>query len=144
MRTVMVAGRTGCGKTTFCQALAGLEHAVRKTQAVEILNAAIDTPGEYLENRRFYKALLVTSIEAEVIILMQDCTDPESMFPPAFASMFSGKPVIGVVSKIDLGTPDSAERAADILGCAGADPVFRVDSIGGAGVDAVRSLLTEE
>ncbi len=141
MRTVMLVGRTRCGKTTFCQALFDQDRREKKTQTVEILNTAIDTPGEYLENRRFYRALLVTSIEAEVIILMQACTDETSIFPPMFASMFSDKPVFGVVSKADLGNADAVARAREILVAAGADPVFAVDSLTAAGIDEARKFL---
>lgn len=142
MRTIMLVGRTHCGKTTFCQALFEKERREKKTQTVEILDGAIDTPGEYFENRRLYRALMVTSIEAEVIVLMQDCTDAESMFPPLFATMFSGKPVLGVVSKVDLGDPDKVARAREILAAAGADPVFTVCSLDGEGITGVRAALS--
>ena len=141
MRTVMLVGRTSCGKTTFCQALAGLGRVEKKTQMVEIVSAAIDTPGEFLENRRLYKALLVTAAEAEIIAFMQDSLQGESMFPPGFAAMFSGKPVFGLVSKADVGTPESTLFAERVLREAGADPIFRVNSLTGEGVEEVRRIL---
>ena len=37
--------------------------------------SAIDTPGEYLENRGMYKALVVRGVEGDVIVFVQDATD---------------------------------------------------------------------
>lgn len=141
MKTVMLVGRTECGKTTFCQALNDRERCGQKTQAVEVMGAIIDTPGEYLENRRYYKALLVSSVEAEVIVLIQDCTDTESIFPPSFATMFAEKPVFGVISKIDLGSQELIDRAEEILMQAGADPIFHVNGLTGQGTDEIRREL---
>lgn len=143
MRSVMLVGKTRCGKTSLGQALAGQALSDKKTQAIEILHAAIDTPGEYLENRRFHRALMVSAVEAGVIVFMQDCTDEDSMFAPGFASMFMGKPVLGVVSKIDKGSPAEQARAAAILREAGAEAVYPVSSLTGEGLDALRSALEE-
>lgn len=141
MKTVMLVGRTQCGKTTFCRRLLGLGGEAPKTQAIEILATAVDTPGEYLENPRFYRALLVSSVEAETILFMQDCTEPASIFPPAFAAMFPGKTVYGVVSKIDLGTAEQAATAEDRLRQAGATRVFRASGRTGEGMAGIRTAL---
>ncbi|MGL5354913.1 MAG: EutP/PduV family microcompartment system protein, partial [Clostridium sp.] len=66
MKKVIFIGKTGCGKTTLCQSLDSEEIKYRKTQSVEIYNSSIDTPGEYLENRFYYKALIVTSADADL------------------------------------------------------------------------------
>jgi predicted CopG family antitoxin len=79
--------KTGCGKTSFSQVINNRELYYKKTQAIEIVDKVIDTPGEYLENRRLYKALLVSAVDADLIILLQDCTDHQSMFAPGFATM---------------------------------------------------------
>ena len=46
MKRVMMMGRVSCGKTTLCQYLLGQELRYHKTQTVQILGDAIDTPGE--------------------------------------------------------------------------------------------------
>lgn len=143
MKRFMLVGQTRCGKTSLCQALYDMPLEDRKTQAVELFAAAIDTPGEYLENRRFYRALLMSAVEADAVVLMQDCTDDTSMFAPGFASMFSGKPVIGIVSKIDLGTPEQIAASRQILEDAGCATILQVSSVTGEGLDAVRSEMAE-
>ena len=45
MSRVIFIGKTGCGKTTLCQKLNELEIKYKKTQAVELYDNAIDTPG---------------------------------------------------------------------------------------------------
>ncbi len=43
MGRVIFMGKTGCGKTTLCQALNNLEIKYKKTQAIELYDNAIDT-----------------------------------------------------------------------------------------------------
>ena len=60
-------------KTTLCQRLFQKELQYQKTQSIELVGGtAIDTPGEYVENRAFYRALVVSGVEADVILLLQD------------------------------------------------------------------------
>ena len=68
---VMLLGKIGCGKTTLTQRLNEQDVVYAKTQAVSYENNIIDTPGEYIENKFFFRALLVTAAEAEKIIFVQ-------------------------------------------------------------------------
>ncbi|CAH8772910.1 EutP/PduV family microcompartment system protein [Paenibacillus dendritiformis] len=143
MKTIIFAGSTGSGKTTLCQWLHGQEIAYKKTQAVETFDQAIDTPGECIENRYLYKMLLVSSVDADVIGLVQDCTKEESYFPPAFATMFA-KPVIGIVTKTELArTDEDIAQARAFLQAAGAERIFEVSTVENVGVDALRAYLEE-
>ncbi|BFH16782.1 EutP/PduV family microcompartment system protein [Paenibacillus melissococcoides] len=143
MKTIIFAGSTGSGKTTLCQWLHGQEIAYKKTQAVETFDQAIDTPGECIENRYLYKMLLVSSVDADVIGLVQDCTKEESYFPPAFATMFA-KPVIGIVTKTELArTEEDIAQARAFLHAAGAERIFEVSTVENVGVDALRAYLEE-
>lgn len=142
MRRIMLVGGVGSGKTTFCQALYGMAQEYQKTQSVQVINSTIDTPGEYLENRTLYRALTVTAADADVIVLVQDCTKEQSCFPPGFAGMF-GKPVIGLVTKSDLA--DGAHMlclAEEKLRLAGCQTIFQISSKLLEGIEAVKSYLT--
>ena len=68
MKKIMLIGRTGCGKTTLTQKLNNEEVKYKKTQAVSYKNRIIDTPGEYVENKMYYKSLLVLSSDAKIIV----------------------------------------------------------------------------
>ena len=141
MKKIMLVGRTGAGKTTFCQAIYGEELRYQKTQAVEIIHGAIDTPGEYLENRRLYRALIVTAAEADLMVLLQDCTDGQCWFAPEFAGMF-GKPAIGLVTKTDLAADEQALRVAEEkLPLAGCQRIFHISSKENTGIDEVKAYI---
>jgi ethanolamine utilization protein EutP len=137
---LMIMGPVSAGKTTLCQYLAGLPLAYGKTQTVEIIGSAIDTPGEYTENHRFQNRLLVTSADADMILLAQDCTAELSYFSPGQASMFA-VPAAAVITKTELAPPGGLERARKMLDLAGASPVFAVSAFTGAGMAALTAFL---
>lgn len=141
MKKLMMMGRVSCGKTTLCQYLMGRELTYHKTQTVQIMGDAIDTPGEYVENRALMRGLTVTAVDADAVLFLQDCTDPECRFSPGQAAMY-GRPVIGVVTKTDLAPSSQAlEDAKSLLEMAGADPVFFISSYTGEGVPALVDYL---
>ena len=133
MKNIIFIGKTGCGKTTLCQKLHNMALTYKKTQAVDMFQKAIDTPGEYLENKNFFSALFVTSVEAARIALVEDATSDKTLFPPHFASRFA-KEVIGVVTKCAIAAPDQVEKARARLALAGAKKVFCVDTLSGDGI----------
>lgn len=141
MKKVIFIGKSGSGKTTLCQKLNEEELKYRKTQSIEIYNQSIDTPGEYLENRFYYKALIVTSVDANVIALLYDCTSDESFIPPGFASMFA-KEVIGIITKIDLAKDnEDIIRATRNLESAGVSKIFMVDILSGKGIEDLKNYI---
>lgn len=141
MKKVIFIGKSGSGKTTLCQRLNKEELSYLKTQSVQIYNETIDTPGEYIENRFYYKALVVTAADAEVIALIYDCTQEESYIPPGFSSMFS-KEVIGIITKIDLAkSMQDIELAEEKLKVAGVTKIFKVNNIDGTGIDELSKYI---
>ena len=60
----------------------------------------------------------------------------QSMFPPAYSSMFA-KPAVGVVTKQDLATEQQVAHAKQYLKAAGAGELFVVSSVTGEGVEAL-------
>ncbi|MBC8585232.1 EutP/PduV family microcompartment system protein [Youxingia wuxianensis] len=141
MKRIMLIGRTSAGKTSFCQVLHHHEIKYKKTQAIEIIDNAIDTPGEYVENRALYRALVVTAADADVVILVQDCTDPQCFFAPNISGMFN-RPTIGLATKIDLvQNEEEVLQAMAKLELAGCEKVFKISSTQNIGVDEVRKYL---
>lgn len=142
MKKIILAGHVACGKTTLCQCLNGMEMKYKKTQALEVINTTIDTPGEYVERRSLFHALVVTSVEADQVLFVQDASQERFMFAPGQASAFP-VPVAGVVSKADLASPEQIRQAAELLELAGASPVFVVSAHTGEGIDALRAFLED-
>lgn len=128
MKKIMMIGKIGCGKTTLGQRLVGETVRYQKTQAIQVIgDDIVDTPGEYLEQKQFYSALLVTAVEADVILLLLAADDEQNAFSPRMNSMFCGKPVIGVITKTDrCRDPALIEAGREILQNAGAGEVLEI------------------
>jgi len=141
VKRALLIGKSGCGKTTLANTLAGRTEGNRKTQSVEIIGDLIDTPGEYLERKPFFKALTVTAMDCDCVMILLDCTDAQISIPPMIAGIF-GRPVIGVVTKVDL---TESERiladAADNLRMSGASPIYKVSSVSGQGIAELKEYL---
>lgn len=135
MRKIMLIGKIGCGKTTLCQRIFNEEIKYKKTQTIDIIGgSAIDTPGEYMEHRQFYKALIVTAIEADMILFLHSASDTNFVFSPRMTSMFN-RPSIGVITKTDL--CDSEKRLINVenaLKYAGVQKIFRISNKTGEGI----------
>lgn len=132
---VILIGKSTAGKTTLCQRINSEELKYHKTQTVQIVNNnMIDTPGEYLERTGYRGALVVTSVDADMILLVQDATETGTMFPPLFSSMFT-KPCVGIVTKADLANEEQVEQAKTFLRNAGAGTLFVTSAVTGEGVE---------
>ncbi|WP_167958770.1 EutP/PduV family microcompartment system protein [Anaerosporobacter faecicola] len=143
MGKIIFMGRTGCGKTTLCQKLDQLELQYKKTQAVELYDQAIDTPGEYLENRTFYRALINTAVDARLLALLADPTVSDNFIPPAFAGTFA-KELIGIITKMNLvKDPLTLKKAENELRQAGVRKIFYVDTVDGDGIEELFQYIHE-
>ena len=142
MKKMILVGTVACGKTTLCQRLNGMKIAYKKTQALEVVNQTIDTPGEYLEHRAYLRNLMVVASDADVVVFLQDATQERYMYSPGQAAAFP-VPVIGVVTKIDLATPAQRRQARELLELSGASPIFELSSVEGTGVDALMDYLQD-
>jgi len=161
-RRILLMGRSGCGKTSLilrihektqsaaphsevlkskkeqkqpCLAGASDMQTANKTQAAEYHNDFIDVPGEYLEVRSLYRALIMLTCESCAIALVQAADDDESLFPTGLARTFD-KPVVGVVTKTDVMSSDPG-RAEAILLDAGAKTVFHTSALENTGIDGL-------
>ena len=143
MKRMMLIGPSQCGKTSLTQGLRGEALHYQKTQAIEWTPATIDTPGEYLENRCLYSALLASACEAEIVALVLNADAPWSPFSPGFTGPMN-RPVIGIVSKADIADPQQIARVRDWLEQAGAQQVFITSAATQQGLDAVMAFLSPE
>lgn len=121
---MMLVGKTGSGKTTLAQRINGVDINYKKTQMISFEENIIDTPGEYIENKYYYKALTVTASNADIIAFVQSALDEDTLFPPKFSTMFAGKIIIGIITKKDLQFDSS--NAENFLKCAGAEEIYYI------------------
>lgn len=139
MKKMMFIGESLVGKRSLIRELSGEEYSSHRAMAVEYCGQFINTPGEFLENRRFYHALITSSADCDILALVQDATRKSSLFPPLFASMFN-REVIGIVSKLDASEANT-ERAQLFLQNAGVKNIVLTSSKTGAGFDILRRML---
>ena len=144
MKKIMFVGPVGVGKTTLTQRLKGLELTYYKTQAVEFHDTIIDTPGEFLQHRRYYNALNVTGAEADVIGLLVAASNQMQTFPQGFSSLFNQE-VIGIVTKIDMADKEEQiEKARRQLKAAGAKEIFEISATENEGNDRLQAYLESD
>lgn len=144
MKKIMFVGPVGVGKTTLTQRLKGLELTYYKTQAVEFHDTIIDTPGEFLQHRRYYNALNVTGADADVIGLLVAASNQMQTFPQGFSSLFNQE-VIGIVTKIDMADKEEQiEKARRQLKAAGAKEIFEISATENEGIDSLQAYLESD
>lgn len=139
MKGIIFVGKQGAGKTTLIQKLLNEKIEYKKTQSVEYYPNIIDTPGEYLENPRYYNAIITLSFDANLVALVHDSTSSENFFPPCFGSIFNKK-VVGIITKIDH-KDSNTKRSEDWLKNAGATDIYMVSSYTNEGIDEIGKLL---
>ncbi len=133
MKKLLMIGTVSCGKTTLSQYLSGMELVYKKTQALDVIGTAIDTPGEYLEHRSYMRNLMVLSADVDYVLFLMDPTQERFMYSPGHSASFP-VPVIGVVTKIDIADGKQIADAREMLKIAGADPIFNVSAYTGEGI----------
>jgi ethanolamine utilization protein EutP len=143
MKKLFLCGRSEAGKTSLTQALKGEPVVYHKTQYVNHWDITIDTPGEYMENKKLtLQSLCCFSYECDVIGLLCSANEPFNLFSPGTPSACN-RPLIGIITKIDC--PDSnVSMVRQWLEEAGCEKIFPVSSITGEGMDDLISFLNEE
>lgn len=139
MLKIIVIGEWKSGKSTLIRALSGENYAPRKVLAMDFFKNFVNTPSEFLENRRFYSALITASADCDVLAFVQDAARNSCLIPPAFASMFNRR-VLGIITKCDLPEANIA-RAEKFLKNAGVREIYCVSATQGTGMDALRAAV---
>ena len=140
----MLIGPIEAGKSTLFKALFEREEDVRKTQAVEFETGGIDTPGEYFSHPRLYHALINTSSEVDTLVYVHPCNELECRLPPGLLNIYSGKRLVGVITKTDLpdAKPDYIEHLLRENGFSG--PIFRVSNQDPQSIEHLKTFLLGE
>ena len=127
MGSFILVGNVGCGKSTLLKELLKLDKAVTKTQALVFHHDnIIDSPGEFLNNRVLYGALLSTISQVDIIVYLQAADSGQLHMPADLLRLYSGKQVIGVVSKVDAPAADIEAAEALMLEEGISGPYFKV------------------
>ncbi len=136
MRRIMLLGERGAGRRSLARALGHAPAFMPQPMAVEFAGRFVIPPPEFLENRRFYRALITVSMDCGTLLFVQDATRRTSAFPPGFARIFN-RHVAGIITKTDM--PEaSIERATRFLNNAGLQNIYAISAISGEGLDTLR------
>ena len=139
---VMLIGPIGSGKSTLTARLLEESSPVLKTQSLNYRDWIIDTPGEYSENPMFYRSLIATSLEARVLLVIQDATKHYQVLPPNFSGGFP-KVAVGVITKIDHPNADLMRAEQILRQVLPIQAIFRVSSVTLAGISELRAAILE-
>ncbi|MFT8318039.1 MAG: EutP/PduV family microcompartment system protein [Sporolactobacillus sp.] len=138
MNKIIFIGKTGCGKTSLCQAMHNEDVSYNKTQQVVNFQDSIDTPGEFLESRILYDHLVSAAVDAGIVCFVQSAKrgDQNNYFPPLFTSRFQNKKIVGVVTKIDaVDEQVQIDQAESVLKQAGVTQLFDTSVVTKKGLD---------
>jgi len=136
MRRIMLLGERGAGRRSLARALGHAPAFMPQPMAVEFAGRFVIPPPEFLENRRFYRALITVSVDCSTLLFVQDATRCTSAFPPGFARIFN-RHVAGIITKTDM--PEaSIERATRFLENAGLKNIYTLSALSGEGLDTLR------
>ncbi|MGE4311563.1 EutP/PduV family microcompartment system protein [Desulfovibrio sp.] len=136
MRRIMLLGERGAGRRSLARALGHAPAFMPQPMAVEFAGRFVIPPPEFLENRRFYRALITVSMDCSTLLFVQDATRRTSAFPPGFARIFN-RHVAGIITKTDM--PEaSIERATRFLNNAGLQNIYAISALSGEGLDTLR------
>lgn len=139
---IMLVGERHSGKEGLISLLTGGQWRSRRVLAVEFCGVFVNTPGEFLENRRFYRALITAAMGCSLICFLQNARSRTSLFPPRFARMFNCA-TLGIATACQA--PDaSPERAVRFLNAAGLTHCLSVDLESGAGLNILCRCLREK
>ena len=86
VKKLIFIGQRGVGKTTLSQVLCGEEIRYQKTQTIQVKSHIIDTPGEFLERKVLNRSLLVSSYDADLVVMVEDATAEQMFFQPGLPS----------------------------------------------------------
>lgn len=141
----VLVGSVGAGKTSLFNALNNDYSLAVKTQAVAFdEQGGVDTPGEFFNHPRLYRALISTTTEAETIIYVHPADDPVCRLPNGLLDIYQNKRVITVITKIDLPNVDVPAIKQMLLANGLKEPIFEVCTQDPDSVQALATFLKQD
>jgi ethanolamine utilization protein EutP len=123
----ILIGDVGCGKSTLINHIFGYREPVTKTQALAFHgDNVIDSPGEFVNRRYLYGALLNSVVGVDTIVYLHAADQQSVVMPGDLLRMYDNKHVVGVVSKVDIEGADIATAELCLAQAGIARPYFQV------------------
>ena len=100
----------------------------------------IDTPGEFIEMGSLRRVLVSAAFDAQLLVVVQDATREDAIFPPNYFLMFP-QHTIGVVTKMDDKEADEERAQAQLAAAGVTGEIFCVSALTGYGIPELRTYL---
>lgn len=139
-KRIMILGSRESGKSTLANYLNDLDTVPKRTPHMVYGKNTLDIPGSYLESPWMHKHLIAAQQDAFCVLMLCDPQAAKRSYPPGFAKVFR-IPVIGVITKSDLG-PSGIERCRAELRSAGvSEPYYEISAHKTGGLDELTGLI---
>ena len=141
-KRIMILGARQSGKTLLANYLYGIDTPPKRTPHMVYGKNTLDVPGSYVESSDMHKHLIAAQQDAYCMLMLCDPTAHKRSYPPGFSKVFR-IPVLGVVTKADLGG-EGVERCCAELQSAGVQkPYYEISVLKGQGMDALMARIEE-
>lgn len=141
-KRIMILGARESGKTLLANYLNGIGTPPKRTPHMVYGKHTLDVPGSYVESNDMHKHLIAAQQDAYCMLMLCDPTAHKRSYPPGFSKVFR-IPVLGVITKADLGR-DGMDNAYAELEAAGVQkPYYEISVQTGQGMDALVQRIEE-
>lgn len=139
-KRIMILGSGASGKTTLANHLNQIDTAPKKTPHMVYGEETLDIPGTYLESPWMHKHLIAAQQDAYCVLMLCSPQAAKRSYPPGFAKAFR-VPVVGVITKSDLGVKGFDRCRAELKSAGVAEPYYAVSLHRGNGLDGLREVI---
>lgn len=135
-KRIMILGARESGKTLLANCLNDITTPPKRTPHMVYGKNTLDVPGSYVESNDMHKHLIAAQQDAYCVLMLCDPTAHKRSYPPGFSKVFR-VPVLGVITKADLGR-EGMERCYAELEAAGVEkPYYEISVLQGQGMDTL-------
>ena len=141
-KRIMILGPRESGKTLLANYFNEIDTPPRRTPHMVYGKNTLDVPGSYIESNDMHKHLIAAQQDAYCVLMLCDPAARKRSYPPGFSKVFR-VPVLGVITKADLGR-ERMEHCRGELAAAGVEqPFYEISLLDGQGLDALTARIRE-
>ena len=132
-KRIMILGSRESGKTTLANYLNSIDTAPKRTPHMVYGKNTLDIPGSYLESPWMHKHLIAAQQDAFCVLMLCSPLAAKRSYPPGYEKVFR-IPVIGVITKSDLGYSVIPGCRAELKSAGVPEPYYDISLCDGTGL----------
>ena len=141
-KRIMILGSRESGKTLLANYLNGITAPPKRTPHMVYGKNTLDVPGSYVESNDMHKHLIAAQQDAYCMLMLCDPEAHKRCYPPGFSKVFR-IPVLGVITKADLGTEHMDKCYAELEAAGVEKPYYEISVLTGQGIDTLTKRIEE-